>query len=567
MLAVSHEHRKQHDLSLHRWQRITQRKTKRAMCLCHGGKLSEGMMRDEQTARPGRLLLCIAHHLLQRFLIQPKRRDLAQSAQRVLCLRIQLTALDERQLNMNGEQAARRLDERGQLIQAEHLRTARDDPSAGKAETTHMIRAAALKRLPQMSERTRRIRAMEHEHLYFSLPEHVSKQGELLLFHPAQQSADRTIPLTHGFMQKSKQSQARAMTRIDRCLRIRQHLPAQRDGMRMRGQRQRIRLRICLTHGSKRCVRALCGAAAEDALFPGILHDLRIERSVSPWNEDAQIDALPVYVNPDPFTDDDYGLQDTDRNKMKQMLSAAAERLGLDPDELRFYEDADSGCLYVGSEGVELQVDQALTLTITFEPGITLPDDLHFTYTASYAECLKVSEYLKERYAGVIGMQDPQSAIIGGDRDIDGVQRYAITIYEKGETAAEDLLNQQFRSAVFSCDDEGRLWIIRIHDPDLSQQCGEYPIISMQEAESLLKAGTYLSNVPYAISEEDVIAKGELVYRHDQFDRYFMPYYRFLVDIGEDKGMRCYGAFYVPAVSSEYIETMPHEGDIPQTAG
>ena len=64
-----------------------------------------------------------------------------------------------------------------------------------------------------------------------------------------------------------------------------------------------------------------------------------------------------------------------------------------------------------------------------------------------------------------------------------------------------------------------------------------------------------------------MIAKGELVYRHDQFDRYFMPYYRFLVDIGEDEGMRCYGAFYVPAVSSEYIETMPHEGDIPQTAG
>lgn len=305
------------------------------------------------------------------------------------------------------------------------------------------------------------------------------------------------------------------------------------------------------------------GASGAEILMADDVKELR---SVSPWNEDAQIDALPVYVNPDPFTDDDYGLQDTDRNKMKQMLSAAAERLGLDPDELRFYEDADSGCLYVGSEGVELQVDQALTLTITFEPGITLPDDLHFTYTASYAECLKVSEYLKERYAGVIGMQDPQSAIIGGDRDIDGVQRYAITMYEKGETAAEDLLNQQFRSAVFSCDDEGRLWIIRIHDPDLSQQCGEYPIISMQEAESLLKAGTYLSNVPYAISEEDVIAKGELVYRHDQFDRYFMPYYRFLVDIGEDKGMRCYGAFYVPAVSSEYIETMPHEGDIPQTA-
>ncbi|MEI3146445.1 MAG: hypothetical protein V8T10_00005, partial [Merdibacter sp.] len=51
-----------------------------------------------------------------------------------------------------------------------------------------------------------------------------------------------------------------------------------------------------------------------------------------------------------------------------------------------------------------------------------------------------------------------------------------------------------------------------------------------RKAESLLKAGTYLSNVPYAISEEDVIAKGELVYRQ-RFElrtRYFMPSYPLL---------------------------------------
>ena len=196
-----------------------------------------------------------------------------------------------------------------------------------------------------------------------------------------------------------------------------------------------------------------------------------------------------------------------------------------------------------------------LTLTIFFEPAISLPDDLPFTYTASYEKCLHIANFLKTHYAKLIGMDDPQTMISGGDRFIDGSQHYQIALYEKGSTDSDTLLNQQFRSASFHCDDEGKLWIIRIHAPDLSQHCGDYPIISVQEAEALLKEGTYLSNVPYDIGGESQIAKVDLVYRHGQFDRYFMPYYRFLIDIGKDGDMRQYGAFYVPAVASEYIET------------
>ncbi len=270
-------------------------------------------------------------------------------------------------------------------------------------------------------------------------------------------------------------------------------------------------------------------------------------RSESPWHPDMAIDTLPVYRNTA------YAGNDMNIAEMKQVLREGAARLGL--DGLTIHEEPDSGRVYIHGEGMELEVDADLTLTIFFEPAISLPDDLPFTYTASYEECLHIANILKTHYAKLIGMDDPQTMISGGDRFIDGSQHYQIALYEKGSTDSDTLLNQQFRSASFHCDDEGKLWIIRIHAPDLSQHCGDYPIISVQEAEALLKEGTYLSNVPYDIGGEAQIAKVDLVYRHGQFDRYFMPYYRFLIDIGKDGDMRQYGAFYVPAVASEYIET------------
>lgn len=59
---------------------------------------------------------------------------------------------------------------------------------------------------------------------------------------------------------------------------------------------------------------------------------------------------------------------------------------------------------------------------------------------------------------------------------------------------------------------------------------------------------------------KEYIKKAELIYRVDVRSEYYIPYYRFYIELPEaerDGGMKTYGAYYVPAVEGKYIENMP----------
>ena len=60
---------------------------------------------------------------------------------------------------------------------------------------------------------------------------------------------------------------------------------------------------------------------------------------------------------------------------------------------------------------------------------------------------------------------------------------------------------------------------------------------------------------------EEFIAKVELVYRNDSSSEYFMPTTASMweVELNEVKNsdLKTYGAYYVPAVSGEYLSDMP----------
>ena len=91
---------------------------------------------------------------------------------------------------------------------------------------------------------------------------------------------------------------------------------------------------------------------------------------------------------------------------------------------------------------------------------------------------------------------------------------------------------------------------------------GDYPIIDVGKARELLLDGHYITNVPYELPGENYIAKAELVYRVGELETYYMPYYRFYVEVPEEEGIagegtKTYGAYYVPAVESTYISNMP----------
>ena len=85
-------------------------------------------------------------------------------------------------------------------------------------------------------------------------------------------------------------------------------------------------------------------------------------------------------------------------------------------------------------------------------------------------------------------------------------------------------------------------------------------MITLEEAEKLLINGNYLTTVPYEMPGLAHIKKAELIYRSGAREEYFMPYYRFYVELPEESqenGLKTYGAYYVPAVSGEYIANMP----------
>ncbi len=94
------------------------------------------------------------------------------------------------------------------------------------------------------------------------------------------------------------------------------------------------------------------------------------------------------------------------------------------------------------------------------------------------------------------------------------------------------------------------LSLASLDQTDLSQKMGNYPIITSKDAKNLLLNGNYITSVPYQLPGEKFVAKTELIYRTGTNEKYFMPYYRFYVELPEEErdGLKTYGAYYVPAV-------------------
>lgn len=317
--------------------------------------------------------------------------------------------------------------------------------------------------------------------------------------------------------------------------------------------------------------------------FEGYLaYDISELVNANPWNEDMEIAALPVYQNPIVYKDFCV-MSGADFGKMEEFLLEIAERLGMETDNLVITDDAPNeeeqeairrkaeGNLPEGyfnprrliteAEGIRIEVDVTMSAKLEFDPAIALPDQYHFE-EQSYENIVSAAKYLQEEFKDLIGMENPQTDIYDGDYNIYGQQSYGLAFFDKGGTDEENLINYNFNRISFVANEEGGLWIVRIRRPDLSKKAGDYPVINVRQAKELLLNGKYITSVPYEFPGESYIAKAELVYRTGEAEQYYVPYYRFYVEIPEEKGragegMKTYGAYYVPAVESTYISNMP----------
>ena len=317
--------------------------------------------------------------------------------------------------------------------------------------------------------------------------------------------------------------------------------------------------------------------------FEGYLyHDISELDNKNPWSEDMGLRTLPVYRNGsyDP-TGAGFAIGLSEAEMMERLEQAASalglEVLSTEAHVNEFFRQVDGEMVSNTGPGridahtatgdeIEVYADGQIDYWIR-DGGLALPGEYHFTYhDTTDEEAESVLAYLTDAYSGLLGFAEPK-AVSYGDYTIYGEFHRDYLVYDASGDDVEDILNYHFRSASFVPDSEGNLWLIRIHDALLSaEKLGDYPIITAAEAAERLLAGHYATSVSYAFPGEEYIGKVELVYRTGRLDEIFLPYYRFYVPLPEEAGgsasaaehgLVTYGAYYVPAITDEYVAELP----------
>lgn len=288
------------------------------------------------------------------------------------------------------------------------------------------------------------------------------------------------------------------------------------------------------------------------------VRDISDLKNTSPSQIGSLPDTLPVFRN----ATGGYPLQaatEEYKAKMLTLCRSVAGRLGWDAENMTVVWDERNGGLVpttvtsTGADGVKIEVDQFMTVTISY-PDRNRPFSENVLPT--YDDAHKLAEKLLAEYRDLMNFANPQICITGGDYNIDGEQSYDIVFTETGGTQTEELLEFFFHGAEFFCNEDGEPRIIRLRCTDLSDKVGDYPIITAQQAQAQLVAGHYITSCGWEMPGEAYIRKVELVYRTGEYDEYFMPYYRFYVELLEEapvEGCMHLTAYYVPAVAEEYL--------------
>ena len=140
--------------------------------------------------------------------------------------------------------------------------------------------------------------------------------------------------------------------------------------------------------------------------------------------------------------------------------------------------------------------------------------------------------------------------------------------FYQGEFSEFSDVNESLKEPELIQDEEGIIYSVvyeRAEDGTFSV-IGNYPLVEQDLAKQWLDEGRYFTKAPGDFPGQDAVIKGELLYRDDG-SRLMIPYYRFWVELPQEetkaKEQKCYGAFYVPAVETEYLDNLSiwHESE------
>lgn len=321
------------------------------------------------------------------------------------------------------------------------------------------------------------------------------------------------------------------------------------------------------------------------------LGDPAEERNHSPWNEDAEVDTLPVFENVAYAGSTEGEAVQVSCESLNQEIMTAAESAGLHVNEIRYTrmkksddeknaenmqksvqtdtdteenretgtDDLTTACKAVAEtdNGTIMTIGSSFT-RIAYEEAQSLPEE----YTVAKSELTdekaeEITEYLLKQYGETMGFSNPKANVYLF-YDEEGQPIWNFAGYDGCEELKEQIVSYNLKQIRFQLDDEGRLTdIIMMDKLACGKKIEEYPIISSQEAKKLLSRGEYVASSQEAPSLDNIESAG-LVYLAGPECNLFMPYYAFDVRVDEEENdLIRYSTYYVPAVREEYLDKMP----------
>lgn len=284
----------------------------------------------------------------------------------------------------------------------------------------------------------------------------------------------------------------------------------------------------------------------------------------NPSRENCEFTELPVFIEP---SNEIYSHGNLPVYTMDEMEERLKDVAGLLTDEEFTPVDRHPNSDYYKAKAGNIELSMysySSRIYIEFENSVDLPPEYDICNTTDKDHAERSLEYLGEKYRDVIRMDNPTPAVFT-DFDIYNEPLTTFALYDYSEDPLTALINYNLRKVYFY---GGRkLSTISIYNNyDYKEFAGMYPVISYDEAYEKLISGDYYTTVweeeyiPDGINTDEIFFTG-IEYKRTADYKYTLPYYRFLIELHPERsedmqlaeGMREFGAYYVPAVSPEYL--------------
>ncbi len=198
------------------------------------------------------------------------------------------------------------------------------------------------------------------------------------------------------------------------------------------------------------------------------------------------------------------------------------------------------------AEGIEFHLRANYSIEIIFTTPVELPEKYNFSQDASPEEQEKVMRYLTEKYSKALGYNKPTL------KDESETFKAVYKVYDADGDLEQQIVNYWLNNTSFTedSDEAGKLKSIVVRSLAGCEKIGDYPILTAEQAEAILKSTKY--NDANRMPLDANILKVDLVYDNSYGSTGIIPYYEFLIDTDEESDHR--GFYTIPAVPEEFID-------------